>query len=249
MIAYNLFLSLMLTLGVHVTVFSTRASDRVTDLAYTLSFPTVMIVLFLLNEPTLPRVFVTGMVILWALRLGGYLLLRSRHMRRDPRFDGVREDLWKRARLWLFQAGAVWCILLPALVILSLDGSITYVARVGATVWFAGLVIETVADWQKFRFKAGGGLHWIETGLWRYSRHPNYFGEILVWWGLFLFSVPFQQGWAWVSVLGPVTITGLLLFVTGVPLLERRYDLKYGRNTKYRKYKKRTSLLLPLPPR
>jgi steroid 5-alpha reductase family enzyme len=111
-------------------------------------------------------------------------------------------------------------------------------------------VVEAAADAQKSAFKANDANRgrFITTGLWRYSRHPNYFGEILVWWGLFVYAVPFLHGAAFAVVVGPVFITLLLLFVSGIPLLERSADEKYGDDPAYRDYKRRTSILVPLPP-
>jgi steroid 5-alpha reductase family enzyme len=112
-------------------------------------------------------------------------------------------------------------------------------------------VVEAVADAQKsaFRAKDENRGRFVTRGLWRYSRHPNYFGEILVWWGLFVYAVPVLHGAAYAVVIGPVFITLLLLFVSGIPLLERSADEKYGDDPAYRDYKRRTSILVPLPPR
>jgi steroid 5-alpha reductase family enzyme len=112
-------------------------------------------------------------------------------------------------------------------------------------------VIEAVSDAQKsaFKGKQTEGERFITSGLWRYSRHPNYFGELLVWWGLFVFAVPFLAGAAFLVVVGPVFITVLLLFVSGIPLLERSAEERYGDDPAYREYKRRTSVLVPLPPR
>jgi steroid 5-alpha reductase family enzyme len=121
----------------------------------------------------------------------------------------------------------------------------------GAVLWLIGLVIETVSDAQKsaFKSKKTEGERFITSGLWRYSRHPNYFGEILLWWGLFLYAVPFLEGAAFAVVIGPVFITLLLLFVSGIPLLEKSADAKFGEDPAYQEYKRRTSILVPLPPR
>ena len=120
----------------------------------------------------------------------------------------------------------------------------------GIVIWGLGLLIESVADQQKFKFKskAKNKKKWIQTGLWRYSRHPNYFGEITLWWGLFLVALPYLKGWAFLGIVGPMFITFILLFVSGIPPLEKRYQKKYGKNKKYQKYVRDTSLLLPLPP-
>ena len=116
---------------------------------------------------------------------------------------------------------------------------------------FVGLVIETAADAQKsaFKGKQENRGRFIERGLWRYSRHPNYCGEMLVWWGLFVFAVPFLHGAAFAVVIGPVFITLLLLFVSGIPLLEKSADKRWGGEPEYEAYKARTSVLVPRPPR
>jgi len=124
-------------------------------------------------------------------------------------------------------------------------------AAVGFLLFVAGLLIETFSDAQKFRFKRKpeNRNRWIQSGLWRYSRHPNYFGEILLWWGLFLVILPGLTGWQWLTVFGPISITILLLFISGIPLLEKSGDEKYGDNPEYQAYKNSTSLLIPLPRR
>jgi steroid 5-alpha reductase family enzyme len=124
-------------------------------------------------------------------------------------------------------------------------------SAVGAAVFVVGLVVEAVADAQKasFRAREENRGRFVTSGLWRYSRHPNYFGEMLVWWGLFAYVVPVLHGASYLVVVGPVFITLLLLFVSGIPLLERSADEKYGDDPSYRDYKRRTSLVVPLPPR
>ena len=117
--------------------------------------------------------------------------------------------------------------------------------------WVVGLVIETIADAQKFRYKSreGARAQWMDSGIWRYSRHPNYFGELLCWWGLFIFVAPGLGWWVVVGAVGPIAITGLLLFVTGIPTLEKTADRKWGRDPAYAEYRRRTNRLIPWPPR
>jgi len=122
-------------------------------------------------------------------------------------------------------------------------------AAAGAAVWLAGLLIEAAADAQKsaFRAKQENRGRFVASGLWRYSRHPNYFGEILVWWGLFVYAVPVLHIAGLAVVAGPLFITLRLLFVSGIPLLERSADEKYRSDPAYGDYKRRTSILVPLP--
>ena len=172
------------------------------------------------------------LVLIWAARLGLYLFRRILRIKVDHRFDQMRDKPLRFARFWVLQAITVAVVMLPVSYLLGQDGAPGFGAWevVGAAVWLAGLVIEAVSDAQKSAFKAKqtAGKQFITSGLWKYSRHPNYFGEMLVWWGLFVFSVPFLDGAAFAVVIGPVFITLLLLFVSGIPLLERSAEAKYG---------------------
>ena len=248
-----LLLTLGASLAVQVVFFAfagTLKTDKVTDLSYGLTFVIIAAAL-LLRDGTwaLPQVVLTLMVVLWGARLAGYLFYRIIRIGRDVRFDGVRERFWSFAKFWLFQGLAVWVILLPVTLWFARPGSWNWLMSTGLVLWLAGLAIETVADAQKFgqKTRPGGGARWTDVGLWRYSRHPNYFGELLCWWGVFLFVSGDLAGWSWLAVLGPLTITLLLLFVTGIPTLESSAQKKWGSNPEYAAYRRRTRLLVPLP--
>ena len=193
------------------------------------------------------------LVLVWAVRLGGYLLARILRIKVDHRFDEMRDRPLRFARFWLLQAISVAVVMLPVTYLLGRDDPPSFGPwmTAGGVIWLLGLVIETVSDAQKsaFKSKVENRERFVTSGLWRYSRHPNYFGEMLVWWGLFVFAVPFLHGAAFAVVIGPVFITLLLLFVSGIPLLERSAEAKYGEDPAYREYKRRTSILVPLPPR
>ena len=248
--------SFVVALAVNAAFFAiaaTRRTDVVTDLSYSLSFAVLAIVLPLLgaHEPT--QLAASLLVLVWAARLGVYLFRRILRIKVDHRFDGMRDNTLRFARFWLLQAVSVAVIMLPVSYLLGRDTATGFGlwALAGATIWAVGLVIESVADAQKSAYKARDENRgrFISSGLWRYSRHPNYFGEMLVWWGLFVYSVPFLDGAAFAVVIGPLFITLLLLFVSGIPLLERSADEKYGDDPAYREYKRATSILVPLPPR
>jgi steroid 5-alpha reductase family enzyme len=116
---------------------------------------------------------------------------------------------------------------------------------IGLCCWIVGFYFQMVADWQLVVFKSdknNKGLI-IQTGLWRYSRHPNYFGEIMMWWGIFIITIPFANSFYF--IISPLTITLLLVFVSGIPMLEK----KYKGNPAFENYKKRTSVLIPMAPR
>jgi len=121
---------------------------------------------------------------------------------------------------------------------------------VGWVLWTIGLVIEAIGDQQKLNLKKNPATkgRWCDVGVWRWSRHPNYFGEIALWWGIFISSTPVLKGGQWAVIASPIFITLLLLFLSGMPLLEESADKKHGSNPEYRTYKNETSPLIPLPP-
>jgi steroid 5-alpha reductase family enzyme len=239
--------------GAFFAVAAARRTDVVTDLSYSLTFAVFAVVLPFTGAAEPVQLGASLLVLLWAVRLGAYLFRRILRIKVDHRFDGMRDEPLRFARFWFLQAVAVAVIMLPVSYLLDRDDppGLGAWAVAGAAIWLAGLVIEAVADAQKsaFRGKEQNQGRFIATGLWRYSRHPNYFGEILVWWGLFVYAVPFLEGAAFAVVVGPVFITLLLLFVSGIPPLERSSNEKYGDDPAYREYKRRTSVLVPLPPR
>jgi steroid 5-alpha reductase family enzyme len=239
--------------GGFFVVAAWRRTDVVTDLSYSLTFGLLAIVLPFTGAREPVQLVASLLVVVWAVRLGTYLFRRILRMKVDHRFDEMRDEPLRFARFWLLQALTVAVVMLPVSYLLDRSSAPGFGAWTvaGAGVWLIGLVIEAAADAQKSAFKASDANRgrFITTGLWHYSRHPNYFGEILVWWGLFLYAVPFLDGAAFAVVAGPVFITLLLLFVSGIPPLERSADRKYGDDPAYRDYKRRTSVLVPFPPR
>lgn len=230
-----------------------RKTDVVTDLSYSLSFAFVSLVLILLNSGvSIVALLPAVLTIVWAVRLGAYLFARIIKTKVDHRFDGMREVPLKFARFWILQAIAVVVILLPVIASVAspeISRDFGTLEIIGMLLWLAGFVLEVLADEQKARFKRNGSKGFISTGVWKYSRHPNYFGEALLWWGIWIYTLPALSGSLHLSILGPVFITVLLLFVSGIPLLEKSADAKYGADPAYREYKKRTSVFIPLPPR
>jgi steroid 5-alpha reductase family enzyme len=239
--------------GVFFAVAAARRTDVVTDLSYSLTFAVLAVVLLFTGAAEPIQLVASLLVVLWAVRLGSYLFRRIMRMKVDHRFDGMRDDPLRFARFWLLQAITVAVVMLPVTYLLDRDDppGIGAWSIAGAAVWLVGLLVEAIADAQKsaFKAKAENRDRFVASGLWRYSRHPNYFGEMLVWWGLFLYTVPVLHGAAFAVVAGPVFITLLLLFVSGIPPLERSAEEKYGSDPAYREYKRRTSILVPLPPR
>lgn len=248
--------TLLLSFAIQIFFFTFAAyfkTDKVTDLSYGLTFIILAIFSFFKFSVIQPiQILVLVLVVLWGIRISAYLLVRIIKTGKDKRFDGIREKFWSFAKFWFFQAISVWVIMLPAITILGTKEQLpinSLYIIFGCFIWLMGLGIEGIADIQKYMFKSNplNKNKWIDTGIWKYSRHPNYFGEMLCWWGIFILIVPALQGINWLIILGPFYITFILLFVSGIPPLEKRADEKFGKDPNYLKYKEKTSLLVPLP--
>jgi steroid 5-alpha reductase family enzyme len=227
-----------------------KKTDQVTDLSYGLSFVLLAILTYLQIKGSLQAMLLTIVISIWGVRLAGFLFMRIRKLKKDARFDGIREKFWKFAQFWLLQGVSIWVIMLAALVFYSKNlNTITLnpLAYVFLGVAVLGIILETIADNQKFAYKndAKHSGHWADVGLYKFSRHPNYLGELLMWWGVFGFIAPTLMGWEWLTIISPLYISLLLLHVTGIPTTEKRNDKIYANNKEYGEYKKRTGLLLP----
>ncbi len=192
------------------------------------------------------------LVTVWALRLGTFLVRRVHRAGKDGRFDELKQSFFRFLNVWALQALWVSVTVAPALAALTGRTRIPLgpPAMLGALLWLAGFSVELVADAQKSRFRANpvNRDRFIRSGLWSWSRHPNYFGEILLWTGVAIIAVPVLRGWQWVTLVSPVFVALLLTRVSGIPLLEKRSDEKWGGQPDYEAYKSRTSVLIPFPP-
>ncbi len=190
-----------------------------------------------------------ALVVVWAIRLGTFLFGRIKKAGKDDRFDEIKPSFIRFLNVWTIQGLWVTFTAAAALVAMTtatrkeLDGF----AVVGLLVWVFGFIFEVIADTQKSRFSANPDNKgkFIQTGLWSRSRHPNYFGEIVLWIGIAIIALPVLQGWQWVTLISPIFVTLLLTRVSGVPLLEKKADKKWGGQEDYESYKKRTPVLIP----
>lgn len=234
------FLLILFIQALFFAVASWFKTDKVTDLSYGLTFILLAVFLYFKYEANF---YLVAMPIIWGMRLATYLFIRILQTKTDKRFDGIRENFFAFAKFWLLQAVSIFVISLPFAVAAKQEvgmGLMNY----GALFLFAvGLGIETIADYQKYQFKNKYPKQLITSGIWRFSRHPNYFGEMLVWWSIYLFTLNSLSAWQHLAVIGPLYISALLLFVTGVPTLEKQYAAKYGEI--WAAYKRKTNLLLP----
>ena len=199
------------------------------------------------------RALIAAMVGLWGLRLAGYLLWRNAGHGEDPRYVAMRR-YWGERFPWVslftvfaLQGVLLWIVSLPVqLGLLAPGGALGLLDAAGVALWGVGLFFETVGDWQLARFKAdpANAGRVMDRGLWRYTRHPNYFGDFCAWWGIFLVALSTPHG-PW-SAPGPALMSFLLLRVSGVPMLERSI---HKRRPGYKAYIERTSAFFPRPPR
>lgn len=194
---------------------------------------------------------ILGMVGLWAGRLGLHLLRRNRSHGEDPRYVAMRSAHGPRFTwisffsVFMLQASLAWIISLPLQTAIVLKQDLGPWDALGGLLWIGGFSCEAAADAQLKRFRADPSNRGkvLETGLWRYSRHPNYFGDALMWWGFGLFALAVG---AWPALVGPALMNLLIVRVSGVALLER--DIA-DRRPEYRAYIQRTSAFIPWFPK
>jgi steroid 5-alpha reductase family enzyme len=244
---------LMVALGINLLMFIPGylfKTDKLTDLSYSLTFIILTLTSLILSKISALKIILSGMILIWALRLGIFLFIRIRKIKYDKRFDGVRESFSKFLKFWVLQGIAVWIILIPTFFFMN---STSYsIVWFGFIIWALGLAIESIADIQKYKFNQNkkNKDKFINTGLWKYSRHPNYFGEILCCFGIYVFtSFSFSTFQQIIGLASPLFIMILLLFVTGLPPLERSADNKWGKQQDYKEYKRKTNILIPWIPK
>jgi len=227
-----------------------RLSDKVEELAYGLGYVAVALTTLLLkNTFHMRQVMVASLVCIWGLRLSIFLLYRTFHTK-DFRLAPIHRNLVTATSFWFYQTLEIWLNSLPVVLVNSFghNPSIGIVDMVGYLLWIIGFGIETVADYQKFQYKQEHKTHWCNVGLFKYSRHPNYFGEILLWFGIFFMVVPTLRGWTWIALLAPVFHAFVIMFVSGIPPLERKYNEQWGNNPEYQRYKEHVPILIPAMP-
>ena len=191
------------------------------------------------------------LVIVWAGRLGVFLYRRIQRDGHDVRFDEMKYDFWQFLMTWTIQGLWVSLTASTAFVIITAkeDVDFGWLSVLGLLVWITGFSIEVVADYQKSEFKkvSENKDRFINTGLWALSRHPNYFGEILLWTGMLIMALPVLSGWRWFAVISPVFVYFLLTRISGVPMLQKRAQERWGDDPQYQEYFQRTPLLIPWP--
>ena len=227
-------------------------TERFFDLTGSATFFVISVVLVLLTPmPDARSWILAGMVMLWAARLGSFLAMRVHKAGSDGRFDEIKGSPLRFLQVWVIQGAWVSLTAAAAWIAISTDAAarppLGWLSIVGVVVWALGMVVEIVADAQKsaFRKDPSNRDEFIRTGLWARSRHPNYFGEIVIWVGVFITAAPVLTGWQWVAVLSPLFVILLLTRVSGIPLLEARAEKKWGDRADYIAYRDSTPVLVP----
>jgi len=203
------------------------------------------------------RLLIVVLVTIWGIRLAGYLAWRNlRHGlgHEDPRYQAMRANqpyfpLLSLLTVFGLQGVIMWIVSLPVQVAIGTahEATLGPLALIGVALWLTGLSFEAIGDWQLARFKAdpANSGRVMDRGLWRYTRHPNYFGDFCVWWGLYLIALQTGLAATWWTAIGPLLMSVLLLRVSGVTLLERRL---VETRPAYAEYAARTSAFFPRPP-
>ena len=229
-------------------------TERFYDLTGSVTYVTVTVAAFVLSGAADTRsALLAGLVVVWAVRLGTFLFARIRADGKDRRFDEIKVSAprfllaWTLQGVWVcFTAGAALAAIAAARPV-PLDG----LAWLGLAVWITGFGIEVVSDRQKRLFKEQpeNEGRFIRSGLWAWSRHPNYFGEMVLWVGIALLAAPVLRGPQLATLVSPLFVTLLLTKVSGIPMLEERADSVWGGDPEYEAYKAATPVLVPRPPR
>lgn len=228
----------------------------IVDIAWGLGFVLVANVTMLLTESSGVNAWLLPLLTtIWGCRLSIYLYLRNRDKPEDKRYRAMREYRGSRfvySSLWVvfgLQAVILWIVSLPVQMgVIHASAHWHLLHFMGLVLWAVGFIVEAVADYQLARFQQnpGNAGQVMNRGLWRYSRHPNYFGDFMVWWGLYVVSMAGTDGMTSWTVIGPVLITYLLMRVSGVPMLESTIRVT---RPGYADYVKNTNAFFPWLPR
>ncbi len=252
----NLLIQIAAILLVYVTIWFAysliQKRNDVADIAWGAGFVVISMYLFYSQPQSAVATLIYLLVTVWGMRLSVHIAARSQDKGEDFRYKKWREEWGKyfmiRSYFQVFVLqGFLMLIMSTPIIIAGVASSkdLNMWTLLGFFMWLIGFAFEAIGDYQLTVFikQKQNKDDIIQTGLWKYTRHPNYFGEILLWWGIFIITIPLENS-LW-GIISPMTITYLLLKVSGIPLLEK----KYADNPQFQAYKKRTSLLIPMPPK
>ena len=252
----TVFIQCFIIIFMYATVWFAAAvykkRNDIADIAWGIGYTVICSYLFFTYPASPVTILLYALVTLWGLRLSMHIYNRNKNKTEDFRYKAWRQEWGKnfyiRSYLQVFLLQGLFLLIIISPVIhaaIELPVKWNIFTWIGLSCWIIGFYFQAVADWQLVVFKSNyknKGLI-IQSGLWKFCRHPNYFGELLMWWGIFIITIPLANSIFF--IIGPVTITLLIVFVSGIPLLEK----KYKGNPAFEDYKKRTSVLIPMPPR
>ena len=228
-----------------------KKRNDVADIAWGLGYILLALFLFIYTPHSSLATLLYCLVTVWGIRLSVHIYLRNRKKGEDYRYKQWRDEwgnsFYIRSYLQVFLLQGVFLLIIasPLLLVAGSNEVCSIYTCIGFVFWVVGFYFQSVSDYQLSVFirnkKSSDDI--IDTGLWKYSRHPNYFGEIMMWWGIYIIVIPMNNS-TW-FIVSPLTISFLLLFVSGIPLLEK----KYKNHTAFQLYKKKTSAIIPWPPK
>ena len=225
-------------------------TEKFYDLTGSITYTAVILTaLVLAGKHDQRSILLTGLVLIWTFRLGFFLFRRVMRAGEDRRFREIKHSATRFLLAWTLQG--LWVSFTAAAALGAITAGTTAAfdafTVAGLCVWLTGFGFEAVADYQKNSFAANpaNAGKFISTGLWSISRHPNYFGEIVIWTGIALIAFPALEGWRLVTLLSPVFVALLITRISGVPLLEEYADKTWGGQEEYERYKKTTPVLVP----
>ena len=221
------------------------------DLIGSISYISIVLFTFLaLNNLDVRSILIGLLIMVWAVRLGSFLFIRVKRDGKDNRFTVMKTKFWWFLFTWTI--GGLWVFITMAAGLAAMTSAkvvpLGWFALIGIFLWLEGFLVEVVADHQKTRFrsKKENQGRFINEGLWSFSRHPNYYGEITLWLGIAFIAFPVLQGWQLLTLISPIFVYILLTRISGVTMLERRADKKWGDDPEYQLYKETTSSLIPM---
>ena len=225
-------------------------TEKYYDITGTITYVLTTAITLLLTEILdIRSLLLAALIVIWALRLGIFLFRRVHNVGKDGRFDNLKPSFIRYLNTWILQG--LWVSFTAAAALAAISSKdkvdLEIVGVVGLIIWAAGFAIEIIADSQKKKFKANPKNinKFIDEGLWARSRHPNYFGEILLWFGVSVIAFPVLQGAQLFTLISPIFVYILLTKGSGIPILERRADKKWGGMPEYEEYKNSTPILVP----
>jgi len=219
------------------------------DLTGSITYILVTSLALYLGQASSVQIALGTLICLWAMRLGSFLFWRVKKQGKDSRFDGKKEQFswfftaWTMQGLWvLFTSAAALAAMTT-----QLDASWNWVTTIGLTIWLFGFSTEVVSDYQKTKFRSvpANKDRFITSGLWKYSRHPNYFGEITLWFGIAIMALPSLSGWQYGCLISPFFVWYLLQHISGVAMLDPMAQERWGDDPEFQQYTKKTPTIFP----